>query len=180
MEADGNNQYGWAMSIEMSYGDFEWVRQDKCREMELHLNYADCCFAIFDVVIYNHRVTEEEKKSIILKGEIGVAIWALRSWWWISARTRNHDYQTRNNLRETTYFARPVLRSRVSFQSEVDLFISTEDELRGDWTVALLISEVRYVAVKSPPSIPLQLFFRMLQGTSRPTIWSEAVEAWRC
>ena len=47
MEVDANNLYDWAMSQEMSDGEFEWVSQDECREMELIFNYADGRIAIF-------------------------------------------------------------------------------------------------------------------------------------
>ena len=38
MEVDANNLYNLAMSQEMPDGDFEWVSQDECREMELLMN----------------------------------------------------------------------------------------------------------------------------------------------
>ena len=38
---------------------YEW------REMELLMNYADGRIAIFDLGVFNHRVTDEEKKSFI-------------------------------------------------------------------------------------------------------------------
>ena len=70
MEVDANNLYGWAMSQEMPDGDFEWVRQDECREMELLMNYADGRIAIFDLGIFNHRVTDREKKSVIFEVDL--------------------------------------------------------------------------------------------------------------
>ena len=35
MEVDANNLYGWVMSQEMPDGDFEWLSEDECRDMEL-------------------------------------------------------------------------------------------------------------------------------------------------
>ena len=70
MEVDANNIYGWAMSQEMLDGDFEWVSQDECREIEFLMNYADGRIAIFDLGIFNHRVTEEEKKSFIFEVDL--------------------------------------------------------------------------------------------------------------
>ena len=34
MELDANNLYDWAMSQEMPDGDFKWVSDDECRNME--------------------------------------------------------------------------------------------------------------------------------------------------
>ena len=34
MMVDANNFYGWAMSQEISDGNFEWVSDDKCRNLE--------------------------------------------------------------------------------------------------------------------------------------------------
>ena len=59
MEIDDNNLYGWAMSQEMPDGDFELVRHVECREMELLMNYADSRIAIFDLCVFNHRVTNK-------------------------------------------------------------------------------------------------------------------------
>ena len=37
MEVDANNLYGWAMSQAMPDGDFEWLSESECREMEHRL-----------------------------------------------------------------------------------------------------------------------------------------------
>ena len=37
MEVDANNLYGWAMSRPMPNGDFEWLSDADCREMEQRL-----------------------------------------------------------------------------------------------------------------------------------------------
>ena len=37
MEVDANNLYGWAMSQAMPDGDFEWLNNAECREMENRL-----------------------------------------------------------------------------------------------------------------------------------------------
>ena len=70
MEVDANNLYGWAISHEMPDGDFEWVSQEECREMKLLMNYADGRIAIFDLGVFNHRVTDEEKKSFIFEVDL--------------------------------------------------------------------------------------------------------------
>ena len=67
MKVDANNLYGWAILQKMPDGDFEWVSQEKCREIELVLNYADGRIAIFDLGIFNHRVTYEYQKSFIFE-----------------------------------------------------------------------------------------------------------------
>ena len=38
--------------------------------MELLLNYADCRIAIFDLGLFNHRVTDEKKKSFIFEMDL--------------------------------------------------------------------------------------------------------------
>ena len=55
MEVDGNNLYGRAMLQKMPDGDFEWLSQDKCRDMGQQLNYADGRIAIFDTGLFDHR-----------------------------------------------------------------------------------------------------------------------------
>ena len=70
MEVDANNLYGWAMSQEMPDGDFEWLSQDECRDMELLLNYADGRMAIFDTGLFDHWDNEEDKKSFILEVDL--------------------------------------------------------------------------------------------------------------
>ena len=70
MEVNANNLYGWAMSQEMPVGEFEWVSQDVCCELELLMNYADGRIAIFDLGIFNHRVTDDQKKSFIFEVDL--------------------------------------------------------------------------------------------------------------
>ena len=67
MEVDGNNLYGWTMSQEIPDGDYEWVSDDKCRNLEELLNYADGRIAIFDTGLFDHRENEEDKKIFILE-----------------------------------------------------------------------------------------------------------------
>ena len=67
LEVDANNLYGWAMSQEMPDGDFEWVSDNECRNMEQLLNYADGRIAIFDTGLFDHREYEDYKKSFILE-----------------------------------------------------------------------------------------------------------------
>ena len=55
MEVDGNNLYGRAMLPKIPDGDFEWLRQDKCRDMGQLLNYADGRIVIFDTGLFDHR-----------------------------------------------------------------------------------------------------------------------------
>ena len=70
MVVDANNLYGWAMSQEMLNGEFEWVSQDERREMELLLKDATGRIAIFDVGLFNHRVTDKENKSLIFEVDL--------------------------------------------------------------------------------------------------------------
>ena len=67
MDVDANNLYGWAMSQKMPHIYFEWLSEDKCRDMGLLLNYADGRITIFDTGLFNHQENEEEKKSFILE-----------------------------------------------------------------------------------------------------------------
>ena len=67
MEVDANNLYGWAMSQEMPDNDFEWLRQEESRDMDLLLNYTDGRIAIFDTGLFDHRENEEDKKSYIFE-----------------------------------------------------------------------------------------------------------------
>ena len=55
MEVDANNLYGLDMSQELPDGDFEWMSDDECLNMEQLLNYADGRIAIFDTGLFNHR-----------------------------------------------------------------------------------------------------------------------------
>ena len=41
MEVEANNLYGCAMSQKMPDGDFEWLSQNECNDIELLLNYAE-------------------------------------------------------------------------------------------------------------------------------------------
>ena len=43
------------MSQEMPDGDFEWLREDECRDMGLLLNYADGRIAIVDTGLFDNR-----------------------------------------------------------------------------------------------------------------------------
>lgn len=61
---DANYLYGWAMSQEMADGDFEFVSQDECFEIKLLMNYADGAIAIFNLGIFKHRVTDDDKKVL--------------------------------------------------------------------------------------------------------------------
>ena len=70
MEVDANNLYCWAMSQEMPDGDFEWVSDDKFRNMEQFLNYADGRIAIFNIGLFDHRENEEDKKCFILEVDL--------------------------------------------------------------------------------------------------------------
>ena len=54
----------------MPDGDFEWVSHDECREIKLRMNYADGRIAIFDLGVFNHLVTDEEKKSFIFEVDL--------------------------------------------------------------------------------------------------------------
>ena len=67
MEVDANNLYGWALSQEMPDGDFEWLSEDECRDMELLLNYADGRMAIFDTGHFDYHENEEDKNVLFLK-----------------------------------------------------------------------------------------------------------------
>ena len=70
MEMDANNFYGCAMLQDMSDSDFKWLSQNKCRDMELLLNYGDGRIAIFDTGILNYRENNPDKKILILKVEL--------------------------------------------------------------------------------------------------------------
>ena len=70
MKVDANNLYGWAMSQEIPDCDFEWVSNDKCNNMEQLLNYADGRIDMFDTGLFDHRESEEGKKSLILEVDL--------------------------------------------------------------------------------------------------------------
>ena len=70
MEEDANNLYSYAIAQEIPDGDFEWVSDDKCRNMEQLMNYADGRIAIFDTGLFDHRENEEDKKSFILEVDV--------------------------------------------------------------------------------------------------------------
>ena len=67
MEVEANNLHRWAMSQEMPDGDFKWVSDDKCRNIEQLLNYADGSISIFDTGLFDHKKNEKDKKSYILR-----------------------------------------------------------------------------------------------------------------
>ena len=58
------------MSKEMPDSDVEWVNQDECREIKLLMNSADGRIVIFDLGLFNHRVTDDEKKSLIFEVDL--------------------------------------------------------------------------------------------------------------
>ena len=70
MEVHTNNLYGWAMLQEMPDGDFEWVSDDECRNLEQLLNYADGRIAIFITGLLAHRKNQEETKSFIFEVDL--------------------------------------------------------------------------------------------------------------
>ena len=49
----------------MPNGDFEWMILDEFSEIELLLNNADGRIAIFDLCIFNYRVTDEVMNSFM-------------------------------------------------------------------------------------------------------------------
>ena len=53
MEVDANNPYGFAILQEMPNGDFEWVTNYECRNMEQLLNYETAAspYSILDYSI---------------------------------------------------------------------------------------------------------------------------------
>ena len=53
------------MSQEMPDGDFEWVSEEECRNMEQQLNFANGRISIFDVAQIDYRENEEDRKSFI-------------------------------------------------------------------------------------------------------------------
>ena len=67
IDVDANNFYGWVISQEMPDGNFEWVSDDKCRNVEQLLNYTDVRIAIFDTGLFDHRENDKNKKSFILE-----------------------------------------------------------------------------------------------------------------
>ena len=67
MDVDANNFYGWAMSQEMPDGDFEWLSEYECRDMELLLNYADGRITIFETKLFYHCENEKDKQSFIFE-----------------------------------------------------------------------------------------------------------------
>ena len=54
------------MSQKMPNGDFEWLSQDECRDMELLLNYADGRIAIFDSGLFDPLENKQDKNSFII------------------------------------------------------------------------------------------------------------------
>lgn len=54
------------MSQKMLEGDFEWLSQNECRDMELHVNYSDGRIALFDTWLFDNQENEEDKKRLIL------------------------------------------------------------------------------------------------------------------
>ena len=51
-------------------GNFEWVIDDECRNMEQLLNYAEGRIAIFDTGLFDHRENKKNKKSFILEVDL--------------------------------------------------------------------------------------------------------------
>ena len=70
MEVDDDTLYGMSMSQEIPDNDFEYVNQDECREIKLLMNYADGRIAIFDFGLFNYRVRDKEKKSLIFEMDL--------------------------------------------------------------------------------------------------------------
>ena len=64
IHVDTNNLYCLVRLQEMLDGDLEWLSQDKCRNMELLLNYADGRIAIFDTKQFDHREDENDRKFL--------------------------------------------------------------------------------------------------------------------
>ena len=58
------------MSQETPDGDFEWISDHECRDLDQLLSYANGRIAIFDTELFNHRENEEEKKSFILEVDL--------------------------------------------------------------------------------------------------------------
>ena len=122
MEVDAKDLHGWAVSQEMPDGDFEWVSHYKCREMELFMNYADGRIAIFDLGVFNHRVTDKEKKSFIFEVDLEYPP---------ELHDRNDDYPLASEVMtsepEITGVkqqpARSVLWSSLTVQPKADLLL---------------------------------------------------------
>ena len=70
MEMDANNLYGCAISQKMPNGDFEWLSQDECSDMELLLIFADDRIAIFNTGLIDIRENKEDKKCFIFEVDI--------------------------------------------------------------------------------------------------------------
>ena len=67
MEVDKNNLTNWAISQVMHDVDFEWVTDDKCRNLEQLMIYADGRIAIFNTKLLDYQENEKDKKYNIFK-----------------------------------------------------------------------------------------------------------------
>ena len=58
------------MSQEMPDGDFKWLSQAECSNIEVRLNYANGRIEMFHIGLFDHQVNKEDEKSFIIEVDL--------------------------------------------------------------------------------------------------------------